>query len=631
MEHLREAYDRVEIWARGKDEAILSVLPFNPLVVRNAFNELIDDDKVTGWKYVADLLGKDASLTARLIEEANGLLREKRKEREINSLQDGIAVVGNRRTRQVLETAISRQICERLKELPFAELQFLWKKSWALGFAAEKVASFLKEKTDKAFSCGILANIGQLVMIQLYRSDYILNVDGGIKDRFEKTGFERSELERRFFGVSNAELSAWLLTRFGFQADYAHAALLYQREDATGLESIWPTLTIFAHRVASYLLMEDRYKQLHQGRESLDELDKFSREKNKFLFELLKEFNTLCGLDQGQARAALEEIEVSLKDYQMDITGSLRMVDEFEFVKAIKDIDESRKAALDSLLRKMDGDITDALPAPLAADYLELSAMPEKDYEGIGTVLNRLVRNYTRILVGSLLALAFKSLGQKEFSALLRGYFRGLPDQGVYIEYEDGIRLAAEFADKLNESGEPPSQLVPYYLREQEHILKLHETLKSLGAEFSIEIKTAVELVYRLLKSFAALDLRYWIAVDIDFLFSANEEKYQVQFLTWQGAEDLAGRQPKEIKSKSPVPKSSQGLYLIEKNRRIFLPRLLVYAACPSCGQSHVYLPERIYRFGTQKNTLGFDLAPVSANQACKKLRNTIAEPAGGS
>ena len=91
---------------------------------------------------------------------------------------------------------------------PQFDYQRYWQKSLAMGCVAMSLAPFQKINSDKLFTYGILAQIGELALATTHPKEY-----GKLLSQDFNTG-SREQEERKIFGISSSELTGKLLSKW---------------------------------------------------------------------------------------------------------------------------------------------------------------------------------------------------------------------------------------------------------------------------------------------------------------------------------------------------------------------------------------------------------------------------------
>ncbi len=175
---------------------------------------LLSDDKV-GTHAVAELLGSDTALTARLLHEAN-LARYGRpgSRREVRG---SIDLVGLDRTRQLIVLHATAGYASRAPS--HAELQCCWRHSLATAVMADRVAEACGSFTKIAFTAGILHDIGRLGLMIAFPRHYMEAVRGASGRYLDLLDFEREE-----FGMDHAEAGRFLAETWNLPVEFRTVA-----------------------------------------------------------------------------------------------------------------------------------------------------------------------------------------------------------------------------------------------------------------------------------------------------------------------------------------------------------------------------------------------------------------------
>jgi len=182
------------------------LLPSPPGAVTRLLT-LCQDDEVSLADLI-DTLAADPALSLRLLKYANSSLVGASE--PITSVRDAVLCLGIRSVRLM---ALNFSLITRNDQnaCPAFDYTRFWCHSVACGVAARHLARQTNNiSPDAAFTAGLLAQIGKLVLAQCRPGEYeeILRIAGGV------TGFT-DPLESQYFGTTYVELSAELMEEWG--------------------------------------------------------------------------------------------------------------------------------------------------------------------------------------------------------------------------------------------------------------------------------------------------------------------------------------------------------------------------------------------------------------------------------
>lgn len=159
---------------------------------------------------VVQLLSTDPGVVADILKLANsalfGVLRE------INSLSQALVLLGIRRIRNLL---VARSMSEWVRGGGPGTIdpKQYWRRSLLTGLLASRFAHQLcPERQEQAFMCGLLSDIGVIVLARSCAKDY-----AGIADEYATTrGEELVRLENAALGAAHPEVGGLVLDRWMF-------------------------------------------------------------------------------------------------------------------------------------------------------------------------------------------------------------------------------------------------------------------------------------------------------------------------------------------------------------------------------------------------------------------------------
>lgn len=168
--------------------------------------ELIGEGKASA-RDLQYVVSKDQALTARILKIVNSAMYCL--SREVSTLSHAITILGFETVRSIIMAAAMQQALHGGKDLTS---QLLWEHSWAAAGAAKAIAiSTGYPSPDEAFTCGLLHDMGKLVLLKNRPERY-----GDIVSRVYKGAASFHEAELAAFGFSHAHLGALLARRWHF-------------------------------------------------------------------------------------------------------------------------------------------------------------------------------------------------------------------------------------------------------------------------------------------------------------------------------------------------------------------------------------------------------------------------------
>lgn len=181
-------------------------LPSLPAVVLELLTSLGQDDVNT--EALAQKIAQDQALTAKTLRLANSSFYGM--ENQVTTMQEAIAILGFRTVRSLVTTAaligtFANDGHTRVNLTPF------WRHAIAVAVCARELASGLKLNAEYAYIAGLLHDIGRLVLVTQFPSDYAAAM------AYRKThDCLVLQAEKAVLGVDHARVGYVLVQRWKF-------------------------------------------------------------------------------------------------------------------------------------------------------------------------------------------------------------------------------------------------------------------------------------------------------------------------------------------------------------------------------------------------------------------------------
>lgn len=195
-------------------------------VVQTLLSLLTDDDYSIAA--VTRSLEKDPALTARVLAVVNaagfGTART------VASVQQAVALLGRRKLRNVILTF---SVVERLtRGLDAAVYGEYWKRTLTTSLVADMLAKVVRVDANDAYTAGLLADIGVLVLAQFEPEKYV--------PLFKENthGPALVSAERSAFGFDHAELGSRMLETWSFPPELAMAVAAHHDSEESQLQPL---------------------------------------------------------------------------------------------------------------------------------------------------------------------------------------------------------------------------------------------------------------------------------------------------------------------------------------------------------------------------------------------------------
>jgi len=185
-------------------------LPVMPEVGRKLLRSLDDDGVSLGQ--IAELIGKDSTLAAKVLRLANSARYSP--SHTIGTLQDAAMALGLETLRNL---AMAASISATFPEVKGLDRQRFWRHSVRTAGYARLLAKLLQGDADTAYLAGLMLRTGQLMMA-MSEADQVTDVEAHAAEPGS-----RFSLEMHRFGCTHADVTAALAAHWHFPADLVEA------------------------------------------------------------------------------------------------------------------------------------------------------------------------------------------------------------------------------------------------------------------------------------------------------------------------------------------------------------------------------------------------------------------------
>ena len=200
----------------------IRTFPSLPSLYNEVIKELRSAD--SSLDRIADLIGKDLSMTTKILQLLNSAFYGL--PRQITELEEAIGLLGLDTVKSlVLGIQLFSQY-DKVKPV-FFSIDRLWKHSLTIAKAAREVMLLESQDEtlgDEAYTAGLLHDLGQLVLVTNFDEQY-----HGAQSLARRNHLPLWEVERELFGVSHAEIGAYLLGLWGLPIGIVEAAALHHK------------------------------------------------------------------------------------------------------------------------------------------------------------------------------------------------------------------------------------------------------------------------------------------------------------------------------------------------------------------------------------------------------------------
>ena len=199
----------------------LKALPPFPAVALQLLNILDDDD--VPMKKIVDLLRVDPALSAEILRVSNSALYGL--SRRIDNVSHAIVVLGTEVVKRLaLTVALGRFSHSFLRD---KSLRICWDHSVACALVAEELAAAMDQPKDRAYTAGLLHDVGRLALLACYPTEY-----SNLLAVARENDFDELECERELFDVDHCAAGEWLGRHWNLPAEFVDAIAHHHAADA---------------------------------------------------------------------------------------------------------------------------------------------------------------------------------------------------------------------------------------------------------------------------------------------------------------------------------------------------------------------------------------------------------------
>jgi HD-like signal output (HDOD) protein len=186
-------------------------LPPAPAVLPQLRALLGDPNRDT--ELLAELISYDPSLTAEVLKRSNSAFF--RGAEPALDVMEAMSRLGSQEVQYVVSTSIGSHGVPQAQIGHAVEMDSFWRHSVTTAMAAATLAGQGLEPESKAFTAGLLHDVGKLVFGLVLGNPY-----ADFTRRFEASGAPLAQAEKADWGVNHAELGSRLLTRWGLPGSF---------------------------------------------------------------------------------------------------------------------------------------------------------------------------------------------------------------------------------------------------------------------------------------------------------------------------------------------------------------------------------------------------------------------------
>ncbi len=191
--------------------AIQSLPPFPAVALQ--LMSLLDDEDVS-MKQVVSLLRVDPALSAEILRVSNSALYGL--SRRIDNVSHAVVVLGSETVKRLALTAALGRFSKNV--IRNKSLRICWDHSIACGLVAEDLAGLLGTSKDRAYTAGLLSDVGRLALLSCYPGEY-----GNMLEVARENDFDELECERQLFDIDHCAAGKYLASQWNLPDDIQDA------------------------------------------------------------------------------------------------------------------------------------------------------------------------------------------------------------------------------------------------------------------------------------------------------------------------------------------------------------------------------------------------------------------------
>ena len=182
--------------------------------------QLIDllDDPESSIHDIVGLLRRAPSISAELLRVANSA--HYRRGARVVDLRRAVAIIGLRQARRLALAFSVRGLVSSLTELP--SLRTCWVTSISTAILSEALAEPFGIRPEKAYTAGLIHNIGSLALCAAYPDVY-----AQMLELSQSHELDLIASERELFDTDHCTTGAWLVERYGLPSELGQVASSY--------------------------------------------------------------------------------------------------------------------------------------------------------------------------------------------------------------------------------------------------------------------------------------------------------------------------------------------------------------------------------------------------------------------
>lgn len=229
----RKNIDMSDIAVETVDESVtrlidqLGDLPAAPVILAKAMK--LTSDIQSNIEDISSSISADQTLTAKVIRLSNSPYYGR--STEISSLSEAIKVLGFNQVKSIIITAATSKMFQSVPQTKIAGI--LWEHSFATALGARLIVQkYGGLDKEEAYLCGLLHDIGKLVLLQSAPDVY-----EGIIAKVKETKLPFHKVEGKELGYNHVHLGRVLLTKWRFPANLISQISVHHTTKRNQIES----------------------------------------------------------------------------------------------------------------------------------------------------------------------------------------------------------------------------------------------------------------------------------------------------------------------------------------------------------------------------------------------------------
>lgn len=216
----------------------LHALPPFPAVALQLMTLL--DDADAPIKKIVSLLRIDPALSAEILRVSNSALYGL--SRRIDNVSHAVVVLGTEVVKRLALTVALGRFSRSFMRVH--GLRVCWDHSVACALIAEELAQAMNQPKDRAYTAGLLHDIGRLALLACYPVEY-----NNLFVVARENDFDELECEWELFDVDHCAAGAWLARHWNLPEDFVEAISQHHRSEP--IDASLVSIVTAAHDVAN--------------------------------------------------------------------------------------------------------------------------------------------------------------------------------------------------------------------------------------------------------------------------------------------------------------------------------------------------------------------------------------------